>query len=156
MIKTFLSALSVILFVIPIIAYSFFPSSNLNIWLSTRPILAQIYAFPLATATMASILSFVFFPLSFYKKNKQIRFYSGILLLLSLILLLFGTDKTLSSASNKTKTLKLVTWNSQSPKLFNATIDHILLPKNHYYVKDLDIVSFQNSDHRCIFTEITF
>ncbi|HGL0544462.1 TPA: endonuclease/exonuclease/phosphatase family protein, partial [Streptococcus pneumoniae] len=22
--------------------------------------------------------------------------------------------------------------------------------------KDLDIVSFQNSDHRCIFTEITF
>ncbi|HFR2976938.1 TPA: endonuclease/exonuclease/phosphatase family protein, partial [Streptococcus pneumoniae] len=24
------------------------------------------------------------------------------------------------------------------------------------YVKDLDIVSFQNSDHRCIFTEITF
>ncbi len=31
MIKTFLSALSVILFVIPIIAYSFFPSSNLNI-----------------------------------------------------------------------------------------------------------------------------
>ena len=48
------------------------------------------------------------------------------------------------------------TWNSQSPKLFNATVDHILLPKNHYYVKDLDIVSFQNSDHRCIFTEITF
>lgn len=48
------------------------------------------------------------------------------------------------------------TWNSQSPKLFNATIDHILLPKNHYYVKNLDIVSFQNSDHRCIFTEITF
>lgn len=33
------------------------------------------------------------------------------MLLLSLILLLFGTDKTLSSASNKTKTLKLVTWN---------------------------------------------
>ncbi|CAG5587085.1 endonuclease/exonuclease/phosphatase family [Streptococcus pneumoniae] len=61
MIKTFLSALSVILFAIPIIAYSFFPSSNLNIWLSTRPILAQIYAFPLATATMVSILSFVFF-----------------------------------------------------------------------------------------------
>lgn len=52
----------------------------------------------------------IFFPI-FYKKNKQIRFYSGILLLLSLILLLFGTDKTLSSASNKTKTLKLVTWN---------------------------------------------
>ncbi|VPL59465.1 endonuclease/exonuclease/phosphatase family [Streptococcus pneumoniae] len=111
MIKTFLSALSVILFSIPIITYSFFPSSNLNIWLSTQPILAQIYAFPLATATMAAILSFVFFFLSFYKKNKQIRFYSGILLLLSLILLLFGTDKTLSSASNKTKTLKLVTWN---------------------------------------------
>lgn len=328
-----------ILFAIPIIAYSFFPSSNFNIWLSTRPILAQIYAFPLATATMVSILSFVFFSLSFYKKNKQICFYSGILLLLSFILLLFGTDKTLSSASNKTKTLKLVTWNvanqieaqhierifihfdadiaifpelatnirenredredqenqqiqllfqqvglsisnydiftspptdsgiapvtviikksygfytkaetfhttrfgtivlhsrkqnlpdiialhtapplpglmevwkqdlhiihnqlaskypkaiiagdfnatmrhgalakisshrdalnvlppfergtwnSQSPKLFNATVDHILLPKNHYYVKDLDIVSFQNSDHRCIFTEITF
>ncbi len=61
MIKIFLSALSVILFAIPIIAYSFFPSSDLNIWLSTRPILAQIYAFPLATATMASILSFVFF-----------------------------------------------------------------------------------------------
>ncbi|NOM30242.1 endonuclease/exonuclease/phosphatase family protein, partial [Klebsiella pneumoniae] len=60
---------------------------------------------------MAAILSFLFFFLSFYKKNKQIRFYSGILLLLSLILLLFGTDKTLSSASNKTKTLKLVTWN---------------------------------------------
>lgn len=324
---------SLILFAIPIIAYSFFPSSNLNIWLSTRPILAQIYAFPLATASITSILSFVFFSLSFYKKNKQICFYSGILLLLSFILLLFGTDKTLSSASNKTKTLKLVTWNvanqievqhierifshfnadiaifpelatnireeqgnqqiqllfqqvglsisnydiftspptdsgiapvtvivkksygfytkaetfhttrfgtivlhsrkqnlpdiialhtapplpglmevweqdlniihnqlaskypkaiiagdfnatmhhgalakisshrdalnvlppfergtwsSQIPKLFNATIDHILLPKNQYYVKDLDIVSFQNSDHRCIFTEITF
>lgn len=333
MIKTFLSALSVILFAIPIIAYSFFPSSNFNIWLSTKPILAQIYAFPLATSTIAALLSFLYFFLSFYKKNKQIRFYSGILLLLSFILLLFGTDKTLSSASNKTKTLKLVTWNvanqleaehlkqifssfntdiaifpeldsnaqegqenqkikilfqqaglsiedydvftspptdsgiapvtvivkksygfytksetfhstrfgtivlhsrkqnlpdiialhtapplpglmevwkqdlniihnqlaskypkaiiagdfnatmrhgalakisshrdalnvlppfergtwnSQSPKLFNATIDHILLPKNHYYVKDLDIVSFQNSDHRCIFTEITF
>lgn len=85
MIKTFLSALSVILFSIPIITYSFFPSSNLNIWLSTQPILAQIYAFPLATATMAAILSFLFFFLSFYKKNKQIRFYSGILLLLSLI-----------------------------------------------------------------------
>lgn len=74
MIKTFLSALSVILFVIPIIAYSFFPSSNLNIWLSTQPILAQIYAFPLATATMAAILSFLFFFLSFYKKNKQYGF----------------------------------------------------------------------------------
>lgn len=48
------------------------------------------------------------------------------------------------------------TWSSQIPKLFNATIDHILLPKNQYYVKDLDIVSFQNSDHRCIFTKITF
>ena len=333
MIKTFLSALSVILFTIPIIAYSFFPSSNLNIWLSTKPILAQIYAFPLATATTASLLSFLYFSLSFYKKKKQILFYSGIFLLVSLTLLVFGTDKTASVTSNNTNTLKLVTWNvanqleaehlkqifssfntdiaifpeldsnaqegqenqkikilfqqaglsiedydvftspptdsgiapvtviikksygfytkaetfhttrfgtivlhsrkqnlpdiialhtapplpglmevwkqdlhiihnqlaskypkaiiagdfnatmrhgalakisshrdalnvlppfergtwnSQSPKLFNATIDHILLPKNHYYVKDLDIVSFQNSDHRCIFTEITF
>ena len=322
-----------ILFTIPIIAYSFFPSSNLNIWLSTKPILAQIYAFPLATATTASLLSFLYFSLSFYKKKKQIRFYSGIFLLVSLTLLVFGTDKTASVTSNNTNTLKLVTWNvanqleaehlkqifssfntdiaifpeldsnaqegqenqkikilfqqaglsiedydvftspptdsgiapvtviikksygfytkaetfhttrfgtivlhsrkqnlpdiialhtapplpglmevwkqdlhiihnqlaskypkaiiagdfnatmrhgalakisshrdalnvlppfergtwnSQSPKLFNATVDHILLPKNHYYVKDLDIVSFQNSDHRCIFTEITF
>ena len=322
-----------ILFTIPIIAYSFFPSSNLNIWLSTKPILAQIYAFPLATATTASLLSFLYFSLSFYKKKKQILFYSGIFLLVSLTLLVFGTDKTASVTSNNTNTLKLVTWNvanqleaehlkqivssfntdiaifpeldsnaqegqenqkikilfqqaglsiedydvftspptdsgiapvtviikksygfytkaetfhttrfgtivlhsrkqnlpdiialhtapplpglmevwkqdlhiihnqlaskypkaiiagdfnatmrhgalakisshrdalnvlppfergtwnSQSPKLFNATIDHILLPKNHYYVKDLDIVSFQNSDHRCIFTEITF
>ena len=322
-----------ILFTVPIIAYSFFPSSNLNIWLSTKPILAQIYAFPLATATTASLLSFLYFSLSFYKKKKQIRFYSGIFLLVSLTLLVFGTDKTASVTSNNTNTLKLVTWNvanqleaehlkqifssfntdiaifpeldsnaqegqenqkikilfqqaglsiedydvftspptdsgiapvtviikksygfytkaetfhttrfgtivlhsrkqnlpdiialhtapplpglmevwkqdlhiihnqlaskypkaiiagdfnatmrhgalakisshrdalnvlppfergtwnSQSPKLFNATINHILLPKNHYYVKDLDIVSFQNSDHRCIFTEITF
>lgn len=322
-----------ILFTIPIIAYSFFPSSNLNIWLSTKPILAQIYAFPLATATTASLLSFLYFFLSFYKKKKQILFYSGIFLLVSLTLLVFGTDKTASVTSNNTNTLKLVTWNvanqleaehlkqifssfntdiaifpeldsnaqegqenqkikilfqqaglsiedydvftspptdsgiapvtviikksygfytkaetfhttrfgtivlhsrkqnlpdiialhtapplpglmevwkqdlhiihnqlaskypkaiiagdfnatmrhgalakisshrdalnvlppfergtwnSQSPKLFNATVDHILLPKNHYYVKDLDIVSFQNSDHRCIFTEITF
>ena len=322
-----------ILFTIPIIAYSFFPSSNLNIWLSTKPILAQIYAFPLATATTASLLSFLYFSLSFYKKKKQILFYSGIFLLVSLTLLVFGTDKTASVTSNNTNTLKLVTWNvanqleaehlkqifssfntdiaifpeldsnaqegqenqkikilfqqaglsiedydvftspptdsgiapvtviikksygfytkaetfhttrfgtivlhsrkqnlpdiialhtapplpglmevwkqdlhiihnqlaskypkaiiagdfnatmrhgalakisshrdalnvlppfergtwnSQSPKLFNATIDHILLPKNHYYVRDLDIVSFQNSDHRCIFTEITF
>ena len=322
-----------ILFTIPIIAYSFFPSSNLNIWLSTKPILAQIYAFPLATATTASLLSFLYFSLSFYKKKKQILFYSGIFLLVSLTLLVFGTDKTASVTSNNTNTLKLVTWNvanqleaehlkqifssfntdiaifpeldsnaqegqenqkikilfqqaglsiedydvftspptdsgiapvtviikksygfytkaetfhttrfgtmvlhsrkqnlpdiialhtapplpglmevwkqdlhiihnqlaskypnaiiagdfnatmrhgalakisshrdalnvlppfergtwnSQSPKLFNATVDHILLPKNHYYVKDLDIVSFQNSDHRCIFTEITF
>lgn len=322
-----------ILFTVPIIAYSFFPSSNLNIWLSTKPILAQIYAFPLATATTASLLSFLYFSLSFYKKKKQIRFYSGIFLLVSLTLLVFGTDKTASVTSNNTNTLKLVTWNvanqleaehlkqifssfntdiaifpeldsnaqegqenqkikilfqqaglsiedydvftspptdsgiapvtvivkksygfytksetfhstrfgtiilhskkqnlpdiialhtapplpslmetwnhdlhiihnqfaskypnaiiagdfnatmrhgalakirshkdalnvlppfergtwnSQSPKLFNATVDHILLPKNHYYVKDLDIVSFQNSDHRCIFTEITF
>ena len=322
-----------ILFTVPIIAYSFFPSSNLNIWLSTKPILAQIYAFPLATATTASLLSFLYFSLSFYKKKKQIRFYSGIFLLVSLTLLVFGTDKTASVTSNNTNTLKLVTWNvanqleaehlkqifssfntdiaifpeldsnaqegqenqkikilfqqaglsiedydvftspptdsgiapvtviikksygfytkaetfhttrfgtivlhsrkqnlpdiialhtapplpglmevwkqdlhiihnqlaskypkaiiagdfnatmrhgalakinshrdalnalppfergtwnSQSPKLFNATIDHILLPKNNYYVKDLDIVSFQNSDHRCIFTEITF
>ena len=317
-----------ILFTIPIIAYSFFPSSNLNIWLSTKPILAQIYAFPLATATTASLLSFLYFSLSFYKKKKQILFYSGIFLLVSLTLLVFGTDKTASVTSNNTNTLKLVTWNvanqleaehlkqifssfntdiaifpeldsnaqegqenqkikilfqqaglsiedydvftspptdsgiapvtviikksygfytkaetfhttrfgtivlhsrkqnlpdiialhtapplpglmevwkqdlhiihnqlaskypkaiiagdfnatmrhgalakisshrdalnvlppfergtwnSQSPKLFNATVDHILLPKNHYYVKDLDIVSFQNSDHRCIF-----
>lgn len=316
-----------ILFTIPIIAYSFFPSSNLNIWLSTKPILAQIYAFPLATATTASLLSFLYFSLSFYKKKKQILFYSGIFLLVSLTLLVFGTDKTASVTSNNTNTLKLVTWNvanqleaehlkqifssfntdiaifpeldsnaqegqenqkikilfqqaglsiedydvftspptdsgiapvtviikksygfytkaetfhttrfgtivlhsrkqnlpdiialhtapplpglmevwkqdlhiihnqlaskypkaiiagdfnatmrhgalakisshrdalnvlppfergtwnSQSPKLFNATVDHILLPKNHYYVKDLDIVSFQNSDHRCI------
>ena len=322
-----------ILFTIPIIAYSFFPSSNLNIWLSTKPILAQIYAFPLATATTASLLSFLYFSLSFYKKKKQILFYSGIFLLVSLTLLVFGTDKTASVTSNNTNTLKLVTWNvanqleaehlkqifssfntdiaifpeldsnaqegqenqkikilfqqaglsiedydvftspptdsgiapvtviikksygfytkaetfhttrfgtivlhsrkqnlpdiialhtapplpglmevwkqdlhiihnqlaskypkaiiagdfnatmrhgalakisshrdalnvlppfergtwnSQSPKLFNATVDHILLPQNHYYVKDLDIVSFQNSDHRCIFTEITF
>ena len=322
-----------ILFTIPIIAYSFFPSSNLNIWLSTKPILAQIYAFPLATATTASLLSFLYFSLSFYKKKKQILFYSGIFLLVSLTLLVFGTDKTASVTSNNTNTLKLVTWNvanqleaehlkqifssfntdiaifpeldsnaqegqenqkikilfqqaglsiedydvftspptdsgiapvtviikksygfytkaetfhttrfgtivlhsrkqnlpdiialhtapplpglmevwkqdlhiihnqlaskypkaiiagdfnatmrhgalakisshrdalnvlppfergtwnSQSPKLFNATVDHILLPKNHYYVKDLDIVSFQNADHRCIFTEITF
>lgn len=322
-----------ILFTIPIIAYSFFPSSNLNIWLSTKPILAQIYAFPLATATTASLLSFLYFSLSFYKKKKQILFYSGIFLLVSLTLLVFGTDKIAFVTSNNTNTLKLVTWNvanqleaehlkqifssfntdiaifpeldsnaqegqenqkikilfqqaglsiedydvftspstdsgiapvtviikksygfytkaetfhttrfgtivlhsrkqnlpdiialhtapplpglmevwkqdlhiihnqlaskypkaiiagdfnatmrhgalakisshrdalnvlppfergtwnSQSPKLFNATVDHILLPKNHYYVKDLDIVSFQNSDHRCIFTEITF
>lgn len=288
---------------------------------------------PLSYCNYGFYFKFRIFSLSFYKKNKQIRFYSSILLLLSFILLLFGTDKTLSSASNKTKTLKLVTWNvanqieaqhierifshfdadmaifpelatnirgkqenqrikllfhqvglsmanydiftspptdsgiasvtvivkksyafyteaktfhttrfgtillhsrkqnipdiialhtapplpglmeiwnqdlniihnqlaskypkaiiagdfnatmrhgalakisshrdalnalppfergtwnSQSPKLFNATIDHILLPKNHYYVKDLNIISFRNSDHRCIFTEITF
>lgn len=322
-----------ILFAIPIIAYSFFPSSNFNIWLSTRPILAQIYAFPLATATMVSILSFVFFSLSFYKKKKQILFYSGIFLLVSLTLLVFGTDKTASVTSNNTNTLKLVTWNvanqleaehlkqifssfntdiaifpeldsnaqegqenqkikilfqqaglsiedydvftspptdsgiapvtviikksygfytkaetfhttrfgtivlhsrkqnlpdiialhtapplpglmevwkqdlniihnqlaskypkaiiagdfnatmrhgalakisshrdalnvlppfergtwnSQSPTIFSTTIDHVLLPINHYYVKSLEIVTFQNSDHRCIFTEITF
>lgn len=68
MIKTFLSALSVILFVIPIIAYSFFPSSNLNIWLSTQPILAQIYAFPLATATMAYFKFRIFFPIFLQEK----------------------------------------------------------------------------------------
>ena len=100
-----------ILFTIPIIAYSFFPSSNLNIWLSTKPILAQIYAFPLATATTASLLSFLYFSLSFYKKKKQILFYSGIFLLVSLTLLVFGTDKTASVTSNNTNTLKLVTWN---------------------------------------------
>lgn len=322
-----------ILFTIPIIAYSFFPSSNLNIWLSTKPILAQIYAFPLATATTASLLSFLYFSLSFYKKKKQILFYSGIFLLVSLTLLVFGTDKTASVTSNNTNTLKLVTWNvanqleaehlkqifssfntdiaifpeldsnaqegqenqkikilfqqaglsiedydvftspptdsgiapvtviikksygfytkaetfhttrfgtivlhsrkqnlpdiialhtapplpglmevwkqdlhiihnqlaskypkaiiagdfnatmrhgalakisshrdalnvlppfergtwhSQSPTIFSTTIDHVLLPINHYYVKSLEIVTFQNSDHRCIFTEITF
>ncbi|ELU76010.1 hypothetical protein PNI0010_01712 [Streptococcus pneumoniae PNI0010] len=74
MIKTFLSALSVILFVIPIITYSFFPSSNLNIWLSTQPILAQIYAFPLATATMAAILSFLFFSYLFTRKINKYGF----------------------------------------------------------------------------------
>lgn len=69
MIKTFLSALSVILFVIPIITYSFFPSSNLNIWLSTPTYLGTDLCLPLSYCNYGCYFKFrIFFPIFLQEK----------------------------------------------------------------------------------------
>lgn len=46
------------------------------------------------------------------------------------------------------------TWNINIPSVFRTRIDHILIPNNKYSVKKVEVKSYHNSDHLCIFAEI--
>ena len=46
------------------------------------------------------------------------------------------------------------TWNINIPSPFRTRIDHILIPKNKYRVKSIELMAYSNSDHLCVFTEI--
>lgn len=46
------------------------------------------------------------------------------------------------------------TWNTNIPSFFRTGIDHILIPKNQYQVKSVNIETYHNSDHLCVFAEI--
>lgn len=46
------------------------------------------------------------------------------------------------------------TWPQKLPKVLRASIDHILLPKDKYSVKNVEIVDLEGSDHAAIFAEI--
>lgn len=46
------------------------------------------------------------------------------------------------------------TWNIKLPSYFRTNIDHILIPKGIYGVKDVNMIDFPESDHACVFVEI--
>lgn len=46
------------------------------------------------------------------------------------------------------------TWNTNIPSIFRTRIDHILIPKDKYSVKSVEIKNYNNSDHVGVFTEI--
>lgn len=46
------------------------------------------------------------------------------------------------------------TWHVNLPEIFRTPIDHILIPKDKYSVKSVEIRDLQNSDHVAIFAEI--
>ncbi|WP_314024029.1 endonuclease/exonuclease/phosphatase family protein [Filifactor alocis] len=46
------------------------------------------------------------------------------------------------------------TWNVKLPYFFRTSIDHILIPKNQYLVKNIEVKNLYNSDHMAIFAEI--
>lgn len=46
------------------------------------------------------------------------------------------------------------TWNTKIPSIFRVRIDHILIPRNKYNVKSVEIKKYPNSDHLCVFAEI--
>lgn len=47
------------------------------------------------------------------------------------------------------------TWHSHMPMWISTPIDHILIPKDTYCVKKVDILNLGESDHRAIFVEIS-
>ena len=47
------------------------------------------------------------------------------------------------------------TWHSIFPICISTSIDHILIPKDIYRVKKVDVLKLGESDHRAIFTEIS-
>lgn len=46
------------------------------------------------------------------------------------------------------------TWHASLPQFFRTPIDHILLPKDKYSVKNVQVRNLDNSDHAAIFAEI--
>lgn len=46
------------------------------------------------------------------------------------------------------------TWKTDLPVCFRTAIDHILLPKEKYRVKNIEVIDLPGSDHAAIFTEI--
>lgn len=46
------------------------------------------------------------------------------------------------------------TWNTSLPACFRTTIDHILIPKNQYAVKKVEVKDIGNSDHMCVVAEL--
>ena len=46
------------------------------------------------------------------------------------------------------------TWPRKLPKVLRSSIDHILLPKDKYAVKSVEVVDLNGSDHAAIFSEI--
>lgn len=47
------------------------------------------------------------------------------------------------------------TWHSNFPIWMSTSIDHILIPKDTYRVKKVDVLKLRESDHRAIFVEIS-
>lgn len=46
------------------------------------------------------------------------------------------------------------TWNIDLPSCFRTTIDHILIPKDKYLVKNIELKDLSGSDHICVFAEL--
>lgn len=46
------------------------------------------------------------------------------------------------------------TWPVSLPSYFRTTIDHVFIPKGKYTVKDVEVVSFEESDHALVYVEI--
>lgn len=46
------------------------------------------------------------------------------------------------------------TWSTSIPSIFRSRIDHILIPKDKYNVRSIEIKKYNNSDHSCVFSEI--
>lgn len=61
---------------------------------------------------------------------------------------------THEDALNYLPWFKRGTWSSELPAYFCTPIDHILLPKNKYTIKKVDIVNLGGSDHKAIFAEV--
>ena len=46
------------------------------------------------------------------------------------------------------------TWKTDLPVCFRTAIDHILLPKDKYSVKNIEVIDLSGSDHAAVFAEI--
>lgn len=62
---------------------------------------------------------------------------------------------THEDALNYLSWFKRGTWSAELPSYFCTPIDHILLPKDQYTIKKVDIVNLGGSDHKAIFAEVT-
>lgn len=47
------------------------------------------------------------------------------------------------------------TWNVDLPSYFRTTIDHILIPKDKYLIKNIELKDLSGSDHICVLAELS-
>ena len=100
-----------------IMSHVFFPSSSLNIALSTKLFFAQFYSFPILFGGSLVIGSLVIFGICslinqlVLRKNKIGLFWLAIGLF-SLVFMIGGSEPTKTTSLEETKTIKIVEWNT--------------------------------------------
>lgn len=109
--------LLVVTYSVIIVPHVFFPSSSLNVALSSKLFFAQFYSFPILFGGGLLIGSLVIFGICLLinqiilRKNK-IGLFWLVIGLLSLVFMLGGNESTKITSLEGTKTIKIVEWNT--------------------------------------------
>ena len=109
--------LLVVTYSLIIVPHVFFPSSGLNIALSSKLFFAQFYSFPILFGGSLVIGALVIFGIcllinQIILKKRKIGLFWLAIGLLSLVFMLGGSEPTKTTSLEETKTIKIVEWNT--------------------------------------------